>query len=328
MIKRMVSCALCVVCLVTLLGGVMAVSARASKVDFSLATTNGGIGDTVTVSVSLSADSYFTNTTMAIYYDPSVVQFSEERTGAISPASAMFMVLDYPSDGFVKGAYVSAHPIKKSGVLVEYDFVIVQETEMVFSIGFEECVGEDENGQMFDVDYNAGSCVLNRGKGKPATTAAPKPTTRVTEAPTPKTTRTTTTAASNANGGTTVTTNTPVVTEPTAPVTYPTDQNGITLAPHVVTEPNGNAATRDNGEVVTVATTAPTLPSTEDSAALPGDMTDPTDEQEPSAPTEKNNWLVPVIVVAVAVAIASGLAVVVMRKKKASASEEPSDPEV
>lgn len=317
MLKRILSFMLCVVCLTAVIGGTMMVSARASKVDFSLTTTDGGIGDTVTLSVSLSADSYFTNTTMTIYYDPSVVQFSEERAGAISPSSAMFMALDFPEDGYVRGAYVAAKPIKKSGVLVEYDFVIMQETEMVFSIGFDECVGEDENGTMFDVDYNAGSCVLNRGKGKPATTTAAKATTRVTEVSTANTNKNTTvTTASNAGG----TTNAPTTTQSTSPVTYPTDQNGITLAPNVVTESDGNAATQPNGDVVTVVTTVPTEQGTSEADGSEGSS----EEQEPadSSATKSNRWVVPLIVVLAAVAIASGAAAVIKRRKQTDASDK------
>ncbi len=320
MLKRMISMALCAVLLITLACGAVSVEARADRVVFSLATTNGGVGDTITVTVSLSGDSYFTNTTMSLYYDPSVVQFSEERTGAISPGSAMFMVLDYPNDGFVKGAYVAAKPIKKAGALLEFDFVIVKETEMVFSLGFEECVGE-ENGEMFDVNYQAGTCVLNKGKGQPATTAKPLSTTRVTAVPT--------TANKPAN-----TTKAPVnttVATTTVPVTYPTDAHGITLAPHVVTEADGNAATKNNGEVVTMATTTTTTP------AVPTDEGDPNttkagtletgtgfpDWYDSAEDPEDNTWVIPVIVILIAVAIASGCAALVMiRKKKAAKDTE------
>jgi len=322
MVKRVWSILLSVVLLLSAMG-VMTVGAKADKVDFSLATTNGGIGDTVTVTVSLSAESYFTNTTLSLFYDPSVVQFSEERTGKISPSSAMFMILDYPTDGFVKGAYVAAKPIKKAGVLLEFDFVIVKEQETIFSLGFEECVGEDENGVMFDVNYNAGSCVLNKGKGQAATTAKPPVTTKVTVAPT----------SANTTGPKATTTNkVPVTTQTTVPVTYPTDAHGITLAPHVVTESDGNAATRADGEVVTMVTTTTTAVQSDAPGGDPGsDIGLPTepdaetalsgsDAYDESEAPEGNKALVPIIVVLIAVAIATGAAVFVMlRKKKATA---------
>ncbi len=297
-LKRLLSlCVATILVVMMCLQGAL-VYAIADKVTFSLACTDGGVGDTFTVTVSVTPDSCFTNATVYLHYNTSAVEFVKEKTGEVASSGTMFYASNKPDNGYVQGAFISAYPIEEGGELFVFTFKAIADKAAGFSLSFDECNGEDANGNLIDLNYSTTTCVFNEKAGGDVTpTTVPKTTTKPTSSA-----NTTTKAPVN---GTTTT-----VAAPTTTVTYPTDTNGITLAPNVVTEPNGNAATQPNGEVVTIQTTQTTT-------SVFADLT-----QTTTVPTEQDEsgsfmWL---IVLGVVVLAAGGVTVgmLLMRKKKQS----------
>ncbi len=283
---------------------VMPASATASQTTFSLSCTEGNVGDTVTVSVDISDDSGFTNATVYLHYNAEAVEFVKEGVGAVaSDNNGMFMVNNLPAEGYVKGGYIALYPAMDAGTLFTYKFKVKAYKAAGFSLSFDECQGEDENGNIFDLNYTATTCVLNKDAGGADSTTKPNNTTKAPTSSKPTTTK--------AGGGQAQTTTTATPAAPTTTVTYPTDTNGITLAPWVVTETDGSAATEAGGEVITMATTT---------VATDVDAADATTTSTDVAPiVEKSNTVV-YIVVAALLLVAGGVTAVmfVLRKKKNS----------
>lgn len=245
MMKRSISCILCAVMLAMLLCGTMMVSARVDTVTFALSVNDAKVGETATVSVSIPADSYFTNATMHLHYDSTVVSFIEEDVGEISPRNSMFMVNNKPEENEVMAAFVTVNGIKKGGVLVTFAFEVLKETPVEFSLTFNECVGVDENDVEFDVNYVTQSCILNND-GSLTTAPASKPTATTPTAndPTTPIADATTTAGGQADPSAT---DAPA-TEPTAPSDAVEQKEPIYST---VTDAAGAPVTEADGTVVT-----------------------------------------------------------------------------
>ena len=303
MMKRLVSfLVVTVLCFAALFVQGASVLAVSSEATFFLSCTEGKVGDTVTVTVNITGDSGFTNATVYLHYNAEIVKFQKEGTGElVSANNGMFMVKDEPSLGYVKGGYIGLYPAVDAGTLFTYQFKVLKDKAAGFSLTFDECQGEDENGNMFDINYSTTTCVLNEEAGGAVdTTSSGKPNNSTKATTTPKNT-TTKTGAQSQNG-------TSTATEPTT-VTYPTDAHGITLAPHVVTEADGNAATNPDGEVVTMTTTTTT-------SVLSDATGEPT--EVPSEAT--SNTVMPIVIGGVLLLVAGGVTAVMLiaRKKKAN----------
>ncbi|MBQ4617013.1 MAG: hypothetical protein IJB27_01405, partial [Clostridia bacterium] len=243
--KRGVTIGICALLMALMLCGTMTAFARAEVVNFALSVNDAKVGETATVSVSLPADSYFTNTTMHLHYDSTAVSFIEEDVGEISPRSAMFMVNDKPEENMVSAAYVTINGIKKGGVLVTFAFEVLKETPVEFSLTFNECVGVDENDVEFDVNYVTQSCILNND-GSLTTAPASKPTTTTPTANDPTTPIADATTTSGGQADPSVT-DAPV-TEPTAPSDAVEQKEPIYST---VTDAAGAPVTEADGTVVT-----------------------------------------------------------------------------
>lgn len=329
MFKRIFAWTVCVVLLLSVCS--QAVSARAATTTFSLSVNDGKAGETVTVSLSLSAESYFTNCTFYVHYDPNVVSYvtDSETPGPISPSTSMLYVMDHQDQNYVKGAYVTVKGIKKEGVLLSLDFTVLKEAATTFSLSFDECVGVDENDTEFDVSYQVSACTLNAHaapaptSASPAvTTAAPAPTTAATPvaptsaaqpaAPTaaPAVPQGTTAAGQNTPGVVITTANTPVGQNPVLPTTVPTDAQGNTLATlptTVMTDEFGATVTQPVAENVRTTTTITPAPA-------------PVGQSVPSV-------LGILLIVFACILIAGGvtIAAVMARKKSAAAAETSSE---
>lgn len=302
MIKRLTAILLCVLMLLS--AGSLTALARAETVEFGLSVTEGKTGDTVTLSIGLSEQSYFTNATLYVHYDPAVVSYvaDSEATGAASPKmNTMFAVVDHPDKEYVKGVYVTVNGITKSGVLMMLDFEVKSDDPAVFSLSFEECCGSDENIGDFDVEYVTFGCVLNNST---------VPDTSVTA---PVITPTTPSGGSEAG----ITTQYPIET-----LTTTTKAPGDDTDPEQgdsgeeTDEPAGDVTTAPNAE--NVNDTVTTVPSNTDKDTVPtttaGKSTDVLSEE----PAPSNVGTIVAIVVLV-LALAGGItafAVIAARKAK------------
>lgn len=201
--RRWISVLLCMVLLMTSLG-VMA-TARAETVEFGLSVTEGKKGDTVTLTIDITADSYFSNATMYVHYDPAVVEYVEDSAmgGEATPAmNTMYMGRNHEDQKYVKLVYATVSGIQKSGALLTMEFTVLKNDPAVFSLSFDECCGSDENMGDFDVEYVTFGCVLNNREDSKEEVTAPiiTPTTPsggsetgITRAPTQKDEQTTAT---------------------------------------------------------------------------------------------------------------------------------------
>jgi len=307
MFKKMTAMLSVLLC-VTMLMSAAVVSARIETVNFALSCTDGEVGETVTISLSIPADSYFTNATMHLHYDSSALSFIEEGVGSASARGAMFMVNDKPAENTLSAAYVTINGIKKGGVLLTFDFEVLKKTPVPVTLTFNECVGVDANDVEFDVKYTTEGCVVNND-GSLTAPPVSEPTSAVTDvAPTNAPTTAPTAAKPTVPGSTTApdetepgnTTDAPQ-TEPTAEVDtdLPTDDPQIedkpVLVPSTVTDAKGEAVTDTEGVVVT--TLVPSQEETEE----PTDMT----------------WLI-VLAVCVVAAMIAAAAVVFIKKKQSN----------
>ncbi len=129
---------------------------RAETVDFSLVANDAAAGESVVVMVNISENSYFTNATMYLHYDPAVVSYVPDSAmgGAISPSTSMVMANDFPEKGYVKIAYVTIAGIQDGGELLTAEFTALSDEPAAFSLSFDECMGVDENGNEFSVNYS------------------------------------------------------------------------------------------------------------------------------------------------------------------------------
>ncbi len=294
MFKKMTAMLSVLLC-VTMLMSAAVVSARIETVNFALSCTDGEVGETVTISLSIPADSYFTNATMHLHYDSTALSFIEEGVGSASARGAMFMVNDKPAENTLSAAYVTINGIKKGGVLLTFDFEVLKKTPVPVTLTFNECVGVDANDVEFDVKYTTEGCVVNND-GSLTAPPVSEPTSAVTDvaptnAPTTAPTAGGTTAAKPTVPGTTAS---PDETEPGNTTDAPQTEDKPVLVPSTVTDAKGEAVTDAEGVVVT--TLVPSQENTQGSS----DMT----------------WLIVLAVCVVAAMIA--VAAVVFIKKKQS----------
>ncbi len=288
--KKWVSLMTCALT-VLLMFGMTVSAAPADTMVFTMSVTEGDVGDTVTVSVSISENSYFTNTTFYLHYDSSKVSYVKDSldVGKASPSGkAMFDALDHPDKNFVKGAYVTISGIKKAGELIKMDFKVLDAAPAAFSLSFDECVGVDENDVEFDVNYRVEGCVLNNDGTVETPTGDPVviPTTAsdvvTTTSGTANSEVTTTTVGSTTVGTTAATLPTMVVTDEgnnkiTIPVVTTTDASGnvATVPVAVVTDAQGATVTVPVVIVTDTAGSVATIPVADGTDANGNDVTIP-----------------------------------------------------
>ncbi len=162
MLKRIMSIIFCVL----LLGAMMSVPAfaeRAETVNFSLIANDAKAGESVIVTVSIPENSYFTNATLLMHYDPAVMTYVTDSAagGAISPSGAWVLSNDFADKGYVKAVYVTIDGIVEGGELLTFEFTAKSEAPAQFSLTFDECIGVDENGVEFEVNYTTEPVVVN-----------------------------------------------------------------------------------------------------------------------------------------------------------------------
>ncbi len=300
MFKKWMSCAVSVLVLMACLMSVTVSAGPDDTMLFTLSVTEGGVGDTVKVSISIPENSRFTNAMMYLHYNPEAVSYVEEsiEAGAASPKSGtMFEALAHTDKYFVKCAYITGGVVTKGGVLLNFDFEVLSAIPAAFSLSFDECQGEAEDGTMYDVKYEVVGCVLNNDgsvsnpTGEPVyntTALTPAQTTTATASPVDTTTTTMPTMVVTDAQGATVTVPVVVVTDTqgsvaTIPVAEGTDAygNNVTIPVAIVTDAQGNVqtvpvatATDAQGNIVTVpvttSATEPTEPATDNSGLTVG----------------------------------------------------------
>ncbi len=160
--KRFVCLALCMVMLFALSAQSLMVSAaEGDAMTFTLTADDVNVGETLKVSVSISADSYFTNATIFMHYNPAVVEYVTDYIGEASPKSAMYMSNNFIDEGYVKAAYVTTRGITAEGEFLVFEFKLLTEQEATFDMSFIECVGVDDNNREFDINYTVVPCTIN-----------------------------------------------------------------------------------------------------------------------------------------------------------------------
>lgn len=306
MMKRLASLLLCAAVLLVLSGACFVVSAApAETATFTVTSTNAEVGQKIYVSVTLSADSYFTNATMYLHYDKTAVKYVEDSftTGYVTPNTAMAMAADHPDKGYVKAAYVSPKSIKKGGEMVLYEFTVLKKIPVTFSLSFDECVGVDENNKDFDVKY----VVVNATSNADAA-VTPIPTTTSVTTPTSVSTPSNDTAPSDNTTKTTVSGGETDATSLTAPrenVTTPSVQGSVTQ----VTTAN---ITNRSTQIVTVTNAVGETVGT--SVIYHDDQSEQTDTS--SAPISDTVLIWVLVIVGVALVIITVIALVLYKKKK------------
>lgn len=160
MIKR-VSVGL--LCLLMLILSTVPVSAEDTPLDFTLIANDAAAGEKVIVTVSIPENSYFTNATMYLHYDPSVVTYVADSVagGAVSPSFAMVLGNDFPDKSYVKTVYVTVDGIVEGGELITYEFTAKSNAPAQFSLTFDECMGVDGNGVEFTVAPKNDPIIIN-----------------------------------------------------------------------------------------------------------------------------------------------------------------------
>ncbi len=254
--QRIKRVGICVITLCLMIGMCMPAVAHTNPVAFSLTATNGEVGDTVTVSMNISPESYFTNATFYLYYDTDAMEYVSDDLGSASPRGAMYMSNNFVDKGFLKAVYVTVSGIKNGGELVVFTFKVLKKTPAAFSLKMDECAGvEADDTTEFDLVYVLEGCIANDdGTGEsPVTVTSPKTsvpanTSSVSSAVTALTGlsgSTATAVGSDSSGADAV----PATTIVTVPVTV-TDVNGIP-----VTNAEGIVQTTFITQNVTVTTT-------------------------------------------------------------------------
>jgi len=316
MLKRLASVLLCVTMLFAMSAVCANVSAaRADSATFTISSTNAEVGEKVYVSVTLSADSYFTNATLYLHYNTTALKYVEDSfaPGYISPSSAMAMAADHADKGFVKAAYVSPRSIKKGGELLLFEFTVIKKIPAEFSLSFDECVGVDENNKDFDVKYSVVGSTTN------ADSAVVVPTTPTTK--NPNVTTTSPNISLPTNGETVPSDTTTTVSGDTTPSSSNGGQTAVTTTTPIsgeviTTVPTGATTTARPTQVVIVTDAAGETVGT--SIVYKDDAkgeTEPVDDSSDSAML----WIVIAVgVVLVAVAIVA-VVLFVLKKKKPTA---------
>lgn len=284
MFKKWMACVISVLMLVCLMN-ISVAAGPDDTVTFTLSVSEGSVGDTVTVSVSVPEQSRLTNTMMYLHYNPDAVSYVADSIGAgsASPKSGtMFDAMDHKDKYYVKAAYITGNVVVKGGVLLTFDFEVLSAIPAAFSLSFDECQGEAEDGTMFDMKNASVGCVLNNDGNVSAptgeavyttTTVTPPTVTTVTDpmpsdAPStqPAVTTTMPTMIVTDEGNNKITI--PVVSETdaagnvtTKPVVVVTNAQGTTVTVPVViiTNPDGTVETLpvadgvdENGNDVTI----------------------------------------------------------------------------
>ncbi len=159
--KRWLTLLMCVVLMCAF--SVTVCAERAETVNFSLIANDAKAGESVIVTVSIPENSYFTNATLLMHYDPAVMTYVTDSAagGAISPSGAWVLSNDFADKGYVKAVYVTIDGIVEGGELLTFEFTAKSEAPAQFSLTFDECIGVDENGIEFEVDYTTEPIVVN-----------------------------------------------------------------------------------------------------------------------------------------------------------------------
>ncbi len=278
MFKKWFSCVVCILLFATCLMTVMVSAGPDDTVTFTLSVTEGGVGDTVTVSLSLPENSRFTNAMIYLHYNPDAVSYVAESIGSgpASPKSGtMFEAHDHKDKYFVKCAYITGGVVTKGGVLLTFDFEVLSDVPAAFSLSFDECQAEAEDGTMYEVKHQVVGCVLNNDGSVSDPTGEPVYTT------TTLTPAQTTTATMDVSA-TTTTMPTMIVTDEgnnqiTIPVVTSVDANGnvVTTPVVVVTDAQGATVTVPVVVVTDTQGSVATIPVAEGTDADGNDVTIP-----------------------------------------------------
>lgn len=150
-------------CLLMLTLSAIPAAAEDAPVDFSLIANDAAAGETVIVTVSIPENSYFTNATMYLHYDPTAVTYVADSVagGAVSPSVAMVLGNDFPEDAYVKTVYVTVDGIVEGGELITYEFTAKSNAPAQFYLTFDECMGVDAEGVEFNVTPQNEPIVIN-----------------------------------------------------------------------------------------------------------------------------------------------------------------------
>ncbi len=268
MLKKWVTCLLCLTLMTALLSvGFEVSAATGDQVAFTLsASESDGI---VTVSISLPEKSNFCNATIYLHYDPAVLSYIEESVyaGSISPKSGtMFMAKAHTEEKYVKCVYATGGRVTKGGVLLNFEFEQLSDAPSQLYLSFDECCAADDSDEVYDLNYTVVGCVWNNDGSVETPTGVTSPTT--TEASTNDSTTQTSLPTMIVTDESDTSVTIPVITttdsdgnSATVPVVVATDVNGstVTLPVTVVTDTNGSVATIPyttatdaNGNTVTV----------------------------------------------------------------------------
>ncbi len=164
-------------------------AAPAESVTYTLTANDAKVGETVTVAVSISENSYFTNATIYLHYNADAMKYVSDELGASAPKSAMYMSNNFADQGFVKMAYVAINGLTKGGELFVFTFEALSEEAAEFSMSFDECIGADDDNVEFDVNYTVVPCTVNsKGQTVPTKTTTTASQTNSTTATTNVTT--------------------------------------------------------------------------------------------------------------------------------------------
>ncbi|MGN0171217.1 MAG: cohesin domain-containing protein [Acutalibacteraceae bacterium] len=307
MTKRLGACAIAF-CLMVMM--CMPAAAHTNPVTFSLTTTNGEVGDTITVSLNISPESYFTNATFYLYYDNDAVEYVSDDLGSASPRGAMYMSNNFVDRGFLKAVYVTVSGIKNGGQLVEFTFKVLKKTAAAFSLKMDECNGvEADDTTEFDLVYILEGCIANDDGSleRPSTVTSPA---TVTPPATTAPLHPSATTAAPSQGNATTPTNSNSEGTQAAPAT------SIVTVPVTVTEANGAPVTNAQGIVqTTFITSSITVTTSQNQSTATGNIQ--------TQGTNRNIILwVCLALLVVAVAVAILLLLVARRKKQVENQEE------
>ncbi len=279
----------------------------ASPVTFSLTTdkATANVGDTVTVSVNITENSYLANGTFYLHFNNAAVSYvaDSENAGPAAGNSTMFAANGFHDEGYVKIAFVTGSSIKKSGALMTFDFRVLKKAAAAFSLTSDECVGCGADEIDFDIEYTSKGCVLNDDGS--VTTPIVTPDVPVVVTTTSKKPATTT-ASKNTPATTTAS-----MASATASQNVPTDRTTVTTA--IVGDTT--AATADSS--VTTASVQEEIEKTTTTASR--FLTEPEDPVD----KEPNGLAVAIVIVVIAVVVAGGLTVAALVARKKRHADEP-----
>ncbi len=214
-----------------------AFAAPAESVTYTLTANDAEVGETVTVAVSISENSYFTNATIYLHYNADAMEYVSDELGASAPKSAMYMSNNFADKGYVKMAYVAINGLKKGGELFVFTFKALSKDAAEFSMSFDECIGADDDNNEFDVNYTVVPCVVNsNGQTVPTNTTTTASQTNATTAATHVTTSKTDDSASEEETTTVQSGETTTNADGTALTTKPTAGKSTTTTRKAVSD--------------------------------------------------------------------------------------------